>query len=197
MPHPIPWNLTVTSEPAAAFAADDVKKHLRIDEDDEDSLIADYLEAAERQVETELAIGLQEQTLVLRLDRFPGRRIRLPRPPLTSVTSITYTDTNGASQTLATDQYTVNTFTMPGEIVEAWGKSWPTTRDIPNAVVVTYVTGYAQPEDVPQMVRNAILLSAGDLFWNRERSAKQALTELSIYEALLANHRCNWEGEQY
>ena len=197
MPHPIPWNLTVTSEPGAVFAADDMKKHLRIDEDDEDSLLADYLEAAERQVETELAIGLMEQTLVLRLDWFPARRIRLPRPPLSSVTSITYTDTNGTSQTLATDQYTVNTFTTPGEIVEAWGKSWPATRDVPNAVVVTYVTGYAQPEDVPQMVRNAILLSAGDLYWNRERSAKQALTELSTYEALLANHRCVWEGEQY
>ena len=138
-----------------------------------------------------------EQTLVLRRDWFPARRIRLPRPPLTSVTSITYTDTNGTSQTLATDQYTVNTFTTPGEIIEAWGKSWPTTRDIPNAVVVTYVTGYAQAEDVPQMVRNAILLSAGDLYWNRERSVKQALTDLSTYEALLANHRCVWEGEQY
>ena len=117
MPHPIPWNLTVTSEPAAAFAADDVKKHLRIDEDDEDSLIADYLEAAERQVETELAIGLQEQTLVLRLDRFPGRRIRLPRPPLPSVTSITYTATDRAPPTPPTDQYTLTPFPMPGDIV--------------------------------------------------------------------------------
>ncbi len=195
--HPIPWNLTVTTAPAPVFTADDVKKHLRVDEDDEDSLIADYLEAAERQVETELAIGLLSQTLELRLDWFPARRIRLPRPPLISITSITYTDNDGASQTLATDQYTVNTFTTPGEIVEAWGKSWPTTRDVPNAVVVTYVAGYAQPEDVPQMVRNAILLSAGDLYWHRERSAEQVVKELPMYEALLANHRCYWEGEQY
>ena len=128
MPHPIPWNLTITGVPTAVFTADDVKKHLRIDEDDEDNLIADYLEAAERQVETELAIGLLKQTLVLRLDQFPARRIRLPRPPLTSVTSITYTDNDGVSQTLATSEYTVNTFTTPGEIVEAYLKSWRSHR---------------------------------------------------------------------
>ncbi len=195
--HTIPWNLTVTAAPGAVFTADDVKKHLRIDEDDEDSLIADYLEAAERQVEAELAIGLLKQTLVLRLDRFPAYRIRVPRPPLTSVTSITYTDTDGASQTVTASEYTVNTFTTPGEIVPAHGESWPSARDIPNAVVVTYVAGFAKPETVPQMVRNAILLSAGDLYWHRERSAEQAVKELPTYEALMANHRCYWEGNQY
>ncbi|KKL50814.1 hypothetical protein LCGC14_2301730 [marine sediment metagenome] len=195
--HPIPWNLTVTTAPAAVFTADDVKKHLRIDEDDEDSLIADYLEAAERQVETELAIGLLAQTLVLRLDCFPARRIRLPRPPLTSVTSITYTDNDGTSQTLATSEYTANTFTTPGEIVEAWGKSWPTTRDIPNAVVVTYVAGYAKPEDVPQMVRHLILMATGDKYWHRERSMVEIVREQEAYAAMEANHRCYWEGEQY
>ena len=195
--HPIPWNLTVTTAPPAVFTADDVKKHLRIDEDDEDSLIADYLEAAERQVETELAIGLMQQTLVLRLDWFPGRRIRLPRPPLTSVTSITYTDNDGTSQTLATDQYTVNTFTTPGEIVEAWGKSWPTTRDVPNAVVVTYVAGYAQPEDVPQVVRHLILMATGDKYWHRERSMPEIVREQEAYAAMEMNYRCYWEGEQY
>ena len=85
----------------------------------------------------------------------------------------------------------------PGEIVEAWGKSWPTTRDVPNAVVVTYVTGYAQPEDVPQPIRHVILMAVADKFWHRERSMEELLHDNLDYERLKANYRCVWEGGQY
>ena len=197
MPHPIPWNLTVTAEPAPVFTADDVKIHLRIDEDVEDSLIADQLEAAEREVESELAIGLLEQTLVLRLRRFPVKRIRLPRPPLTSVTSITYTDNDSVSQTWAASKYTVNTFETPGEIEPAHGESWPTTRNVPNAVVVTYVAGYAKPEDVPQGIRHMILMATGDKYWHRERSMPEIVREQEGYERMMWSHKCHWEGGQY
>ena len=197
MHNSIPWNLTVSVDPGTAVSVSDIKSHLRIDDDEEDTLIGDYGASAERAVEAELAIAILAQTLVLRLDRFPAWRIRLPRPPLTSVTSITYIDTDGNSQTWASSNYTVNTFTTPGEIVLAFGKSWPVTRSIPNAVVVTYVAGYADVDALPAMIKSAVLLTAGEIFENRERSATEVIKELALLERLEANHRCYWEGAQY
>ncbi len=195
--HSIPWNLTVTSAAGTAVSVADIKSHLRIEDDEEDTLIGEYGDSAERAVEAELGIGLFVQTLVLRMDRFPTEAIILPRPPLTSVTSVTYTDTDGNSQTWASSKYTANTFTTPGEIVRAYGESWPATRSIPNAVVVTYVAGYASTSVLPAMIKTAVLLTIGEIMENRERSATEVLKELELFERLAANHRCYWEGGQY
>jgi uncharacterized phiE125 gp8 family phage protein len=72
-------------------------------------------------------------------DGFYGTRIVLSRVPLISVTSITYVDTDGVTQTLSTSYYTPDT--VKGKIDLAYGQTWPSTRCQPNAVTVRFVAG--------------------------------------------------------
>lgn len=92
-----------------------------------------------------------QRTYELVLSCFPRDGvIELPMPPLRSVTSITYVDTNGDEQTLATSQYLVRTAREPGHVRTAYDVSWPDTHPQESeAVRVRYVAGYEAPAGSP------------------------------------------------
>jgi uncharacterized phiE125 gp8 family phage protein len=96
-----------------------------------------------------------------------GGIIELPRPPLQSVTSVTYLDTAGEEQTLDADTYTVEapagSHAARGRVVLNSGGSWPTTIDDGRfAVKVRFVAGYStEPEQVPGMVTSSLLFLVG------------------------------------
>lgn len=69
--------------------------------------------------------------------------LSLPYPPLVAVSSITYIDTDGATQTLDTADYNVHTWHEPGFVVEDWDATWPSYRREPDAIRVSYTAGYA------------------------------------------------------
>lgn len=125
------------------------------------------------------------QTWDLVLDAFPAGEIRLPLPPLQSVTSVTYTDTDGASQTLDAGQYTVDT--ANARIVPV--SSWPSTKAVPAAVVIRYVCGYGAAAAVPASIKAAILLLTGDLFENREAQGEKVLSVNETVRRLLLPYR--------
>lgn len=131
-----------------------------------DPLISALISAARAAAEQELHRYLITQTLDAYFDSFPcvGRMVigsRYPEqipnefrlPPLQSVTSITYVDTAGATQTLAADQYTVDTKSQPARITPAYGVSWPATREQANAVTVRFVAGYGAASAVPDIIK--------------------------------------------
>lgn len=119
-----------------------------------DPQIAMLITAARQEAEKELHRYLITQTLDLYLDAFPcGRDETINLPPLQSVTAITYTDTDGTTQTLAADLYTVDATSIPARITSAYGQSWPSTRDQANAVKVRFVAGYGAAAAVPAAVK--------------------------------------------
>lgn len=84
-------------------------------------------------------------------------RLKMPLPPLISVTSVKFLDVDSAEQTLATDQYRV----IPGDpgfVVAAAGLSWPAVRrGEPDAVKITFICGYGgDGSAVPEPIREAI-----------------------------------------
>jgi uncharacterized phiE125 gp8 family phage protein len=127
-----------------------------------------------------LGRALVQQTLVLRLDRFPSSAcdpILLPCPPLRSVSSVQYVDEAGATQTMDSADYLVDTASTPGRLTPAYAGRWPTTRRQMNAVTITYVAGYAPVEsgsptdwtgNVPAPVKAAARLLLAHLYENRE-----------------------------
>jgi uncharacterized phiE125 gp8 family phage protein len=135
-----------------------------------DAELTAVIATAREEVETFLRRALITQTWQLTLDRFPGDDfIRLPRPNLLTVESIEYIDTLGATQTLSTDDYDVDTASLPGRILLAYGASWPLTRSVRNAVTITFTAGYGPAaSDVPASIKAAMKLLIGDLFSNRE-----------------------------
>ncbi len=98
----------------------------------------------------------------------PDRPIILPRPPLVSVTSIIYTDTNGDSQTMSANDYRVDADSEPGRITPAYGTYWPVARAETNSVAITYDAGYASADVIPPGNKQAMLLLIGHWFENRE-----------------------------
>lgn len=92
----------------------------------------------------------------------------VPKPPLQSVTSITYVDTDGATQTWTSTNYVVSVSREPGRIALAYGITWPSIRFQPDAVRVRYVAGYGAAASVPESIKQAILLMVGHWFDHRE-----------------------------
>lgn len=91
----------------------------------------------------------------------------LPYPPLQSVSSISYKDGDGVSQTLSSSLYTVDAYSEPGRIAVAYNATWPTDRSDTNAANIQFVCGYGAAYQVPERIKQAIKLTVAHLFENR------------------------------
>lgn len=195
-------SLRMTSAPAVEpVTLAEAKNHLRItaSNSDEDALISNLIKAARQWCEAYTGCSFVLQTWQVKLDEFP-ECIKLPRGPVIAVSSITYLDTSGDSQTLASSSYRVDADTIPARVTEAYASTWPSTYPVTNAVTVTYTAGYedtgsSPTDDVPEAIQQAILLMVAHLFENREASSVAALTEIPMgVAALLGPYRVDRVG---
>lgn len=155
----------ITPPAAEPISLIEAKLHLRVDSSDEDALITSLIASAREGAEHLTGRALMAQTLELALDGFPGA-IKLPMPPLVSVTSVTYVDLVGVAQTLPDTDYTVDSYSEPARIVPAYGVCcWPSTRCQANAVLVRYQAGY---DAVPDQIKSWMLLRIGMLYEQRQ-----------------------------
>lgn len=184
------FRLTINTVPGAEpISTAEAKTHCRVDGSDDDTYIGTLIVAARRRAEHYLSRALITQTWNMYLDRFP-QTIVVPRPPLQSAT-ITYVDVDGATQTLATGIYTVDTDAEPGLIYQAYDQDWPSTRDVEKAVKVTFVAGYgAASTDIPQDILHAMKLHIGHLYEHREQVTDLKSEILPMgYEDLMYDYR--------
>lgn len=164
-------SLKVITPPATEpVTLTEAKVHLRVDGTAEDALITSLIVAARQGAEHLTGRALMPQTLELALDEFSDK-IKIPRPPFVSVTSVTYTDTAGATQTLSPADYVIDSHSEPAQLVRPYGTGWPSTRCQPNAVLIRYQVGYANAAAVPDEIKSWMLLRIGMLYANRESVA--------------------------
>lgn len=177
----------VTAPTAEPVTLAETKDHLRVVIAEDDGLIAGYILAARRFVEGQIHRAIVSRVYDYTIDyEWPYDecgmpRIVLPNPPLQAVVSVTYVDGNGATQTLAANQYTVLTDRTKGEIVPAYGVTWPTVRGVVNAITVRFAAGYtdlASPAvtgvGVPDELRTAIMLQA-EIIYDRNPQQRDSL----------------------
>ena len=163
----MPSVITVAAATMPVSTAD-AKLHLRVDSADEDALIARLVSAATDYVQADLGQQLVTATRRLKMDRWPtGTYYELDYPPLVTVTSITYVDTAGDTQTWSSSYYDVDVDYKPGRVRLAYNQSWPNLRSTPNAITTTYTCGYGADSAVPENIVSAILLLVGGWFENR------------------------------
>jgi len=147
----------------------------------------------------ELATGRQLITATYDqvLDRFPdAHTIELPKPPLQSVTSVTYRDSTGTLQTLDASRYVVtNAVAVPpvlnprqprGRIDLAPGEVWPATYGQAGDVVIRFVCGYGAASAVPSLLKDAILMDLATRYAQREN----VITGASVTDS-------DWSGRIY
>ena len=179
-------------EPVSTVVA---KGHLRVDITDDDSYIAGLVAAVRTNLEKQFDTAFVTQTWELYLDNWPGGdEIPIPLWPLQSVTTVKYTDEDGNESTYSSDDYLVDAVSRPGRLKLKSSASWPSvTLQELNAVVVRFVAGYGDAaSDVPEPIRQAILVQVGELYENREDLLiAQGVTVmgLKIEERLMANYR--------
>lgn len=119
----------------------------------------------------------------------------IPRGPVKEISQVQYIDSDGATQTLATTVYNLNTET--NEFLLAYDQSWPTTRDQANAVWIDYWAGFFDNsispvrlmDDLPEDIRAALLLIIGDLYVNRESASAMEMYENKALDMLLGGYR--------
>ena len=163
----------VTAEPVSL---DDQKAHLRMDDDADDAYIGSCITAARQWIEGQTKRAIMFQTWDYKIDyawpvRFGGSRIDFPLNPVVvqgspETTSITYVDSDGATQTLATSQYTIAARRHGSFIVPAYGITWPTVRWVPDAITVRFKAG--DSDTIPQELHRAVMVLAGHYYEVRE-----------------------------
>lgn len=166
------------------------KLHCRIDHSEEDDLLIGLIAAAVSMVEDYCGRALMEQTWRLTLDEFADR-IVLPRGPVQSITQFTHLDSEGNTQAVASDLYKLDLDADPQVVLLEPQQQWPGVGGYAVPISITYVAGYAEAENVPAAIRQAILMLVANWYSNRET----LLTGSTVAEmplgtmALLQNHR--------
>lgn len=176
------------SEPVSLM---DVKQYLRIDDNSEDSIIADQIMEARRLIEDQINLAFISQTWRLALDQWPAggeawwdgvremsiselyrsnmlQSVMLPRWPLVSITSITTYDEDSNSTSITTaNVFDVDTYRTPGRLTLKRGQTWPVALRANNAIEIVYVAGYANAAAVPSTMKRAVKQLAAFLYAHR------------------------------
>lgn len=187
------WSEVVTTTAAAAepLLLDDAKAHLRVDGSAADDEITDMISAARGLVEAITGTRLYTQTVALRTDCWDDLA-SLPVAPVQSITSITYTDTDGTSQTLATTVYEARLYGLSPQIVLKYNQSWPAIRT-GSLIVIVAVVGYGVADTQPPETIHAIKMVLSDMYAFRETaqigSVAGKIPSYATVDALLSNHR--------
>ena len=165
----------------------EAKLHLRVDFDDDDSLIQVLISAARQAAETLTNRQLVTARWRMVLDSFPGpslmgvpagqtftlpgHAVLLPKSPVQSVVEIRYLDMAGAWQVMSAASYTVDSACEPARITPVFGQIWPIALPQIGAVSVIFDVGYGDASAVPEGIKTWIKLRLGSLYVHREEVA--------------------------
>jgi len=167
----------VTAATGYPVTLQDAKRSLRAEHigQEDRTLESDLIPTATEHLENETRRQYMLATYEMKLDGWWGSGVlSIPRPPLLSITSITYYDTDNAAQTLSATVYGVlakGADTPFGGIYRKSGQSWPSLygQDHAFEVVVRFTCGYSssavletQRAAVPAAARRAILMMVED-----------------------------------
>lgn len=171
-------SLHAVTKPEPFVTLAEVKEYLRVDGEHSDNEISQHIETACAELDGLRSLAnraVMQQTLRLELPALTGA-VRLPRPPLISITSVTVTDANGADSTpsyLVENQGSEHVEAM---ILPATGKNWPASSGEPGSIAIVYEAGY-EPVDsdpraqVPAQMRAAAYARVAQLYDRDERAA--------------------------
>ena len=196
----------IVQPPAEPVTLAKAKEHLKIEPEDtiEDDFVTALIISAREFCEEIQNRSYVQRTIELTLDDWPRcSEISLLRPPIQSVESVKYYDTENNEHIWDAQYYFVDVDSEPGRIVPNYSQIFPTITLRPiNAIKIRYIAGYLPGEpdsddnidyavNVPQKVKQAILLLVGYWHSNREAALAGIVTkevEFSV-KALLGTNR--------
>ncbi|MDD9901051.1 MAG: head-tail connector protein [Alphaproteobacteria bacterium] len=174
------YKLETTTPPAAEpLSLSAVKAHVRVDHDDDDSVLTDLIALARTICEDYTGRALITRSYSLWLDVWPQtskalawwdgardgvwpvdmqRAFSLPMPPLAAVASIEIYAADDSNAAFDSGNYHADTAATPGRIVLAEGATPPLPGRRVNGIEVRYTAGYgATGADVPSPLKQGML----------------------------------------
>ena len=178
------------------------RKNSRIDHEDDDQHIQDCIDAATGYVQRMTDTALITTLFEWKMDRFPlgSTPLYLPRWPVQSIASISYTDTNGTTQTIASNSYSLRADNSGrGRISLVSWNPWPSTLNSPDSVSIRFHAGFGDsPTDVPREWQKPILLLASHWIENREATVGSMSKQIEFsVSALLDALRDPDDGQDF
>lgn len=161
-------NLRLITAPAAEpVSVATAKAFLRVDGSDDDSLITSLIKSAREKGEELSRRAFITQTWEMTMDKWPadGSPLKLLRPPLISVTSVKYFDSDNVEHTWT--DYVVDIASEPGAIIFTSLPSASLRES--GAITIRFVAGYgAADTNVPERIKTAVLALVAHWYENRE-----------------------------
>ncbi len=191
---PTRYGLTVVTPPASEpITLTEAKTHCRVDISTDDTYITSLIQVAREHIEDLIGRRIVAQTWDLTLDQFPWPfyMIRLPYGPISSITSVSYVDVNGTTQTWASSNYSLDSASFEPRLYVSYANIYPVTRWIPNAITIRYVAGYTT---VPEKLKHAVRMLVKHLY-DDERGIVNGLKLENTprgFDALIASERQSW-----
>jgi uncharacterized phiE125 gp8 family phage protein len=158
--------LILTSGPdEEPVTLDEARAFLRLDATDEDALVAAFITAARTVLEAETRRAFVTQGWRLLLDRWPARGVSIPLAPVSAVTRLALVAADGAMQELDASLYETALAGDAPRIVAAG--AWPAPPRRVGGIAVDFVAGYGAAADVPQPLKQALLMLVAHWFETR------------------------------
>lgn len=180
-----------TSGPdAEPVSAAELKAHLRLDHDSEDTLIEGLLRAAREETEAQTGMALLDQTWRLALDRWPPHGLaRLWRHPVKEIIAVTVYGADGEALLVDPATMELDPHARPARL-------YLSHRPVPgrrfNGIEIDFRAGHGEAgTDVPDQLRRAILVLAAH--WYEFRAAfgpkDQPVSIPPAFERIIASYR--------
>ena len=157
----------VTAATGNILTSSEVKTHLKVDTTADDTLISALIVACTNSAQEYTNRFFLETTLDMFADEWKEISTLL-KSPVTSVDSIKYYDQDDNQQTLDTSVYAFDMVSMPARIFLKPNQSFPDLSERKNAIEVRYKVGESSASDVDQAIKQAVLLTIGNYYENRQ-----------------------------
>lgn len=157
----------VTAATGNILTSNEVKTHLKVDTTADDNLIAALIVACTNSAQEYTNRFFLETTLDMFADEWKEISTLL-KSPVTSVDSIKYFDQDDNQQTLDTSVYAFDMVSMPARIFLKPNQTFPELSERKNAIEVRYKVGVSSASDVDQAIKQAVLLTIGNYYENRQ-----------------------------
>jgi uncharacterized phiE125 gp8 family phage protein len=146
---------------------DEAKEHLRITGSVEDTVLAIYLDSAIAACENKLQTAIMSSRFKLYATSF-NTWLSLQKKFVNEIVSVSYYDTEGDLQTVASPNYDVQTFRSPNVLYfndDVFDQPSTDGREFP--VEVIFNAGATAASGVIPTIRNAVLIECADRFEHR------------------------------
>ena len=145
----------------------EAKSHLKVDTTADDTYITSIIKAA-TQLSEEYTNRFFIDTVIEQYTSSFADLQTLFKSKVSAVAYVKYYDSDNSLQTLSATVYDTQLNYEPSQIQLADGQSFPSITKRNDAVLTRYTVGYGSAaSDVPEIIKQAILLTIGNFYQNR------------------------------